>query len=162
MKITNGVVSSIVPVLHATVICVLVTSIFCTVGVEMFQEKAPENFSTFLLTFHTLFSVITCGEFPETVLPAFQLDGQMIVSHVVFIYSFILIVYIVLLQVVVVVLLDNFFRGVQQMKIDEAQAQATQALAISQVHPLDPNRRSGLRVREHPGSGRTSRMYFQL
>ena len=98
---------------HATVITVLVMSIFCTVGVEMFKDDDPEAFGTFIRAFHTLFQVISYGQWTEN-LPAINEDGTGRLDVIIFTYAYVLIVNVVLLQVVVAVLLDNFFRAAEQ------------------------------------------------
>ena len=116
---------------HATVITVLVMSIFCTVGVEMFKVDDPESFGTFIRAFHTLFSVISYGQWTEN-LPAINEDGTGRVDVIIFTYGYVLIVNVVLLQVVVAVLLDNFFRAAEDLQNEDVGADS-----MTYTSPLD-------------------------
>eukprot|EP00960_Hanusia_phi_P003962 116421-Hanusia_phi.AAC.1 len=55
-------------------------------------------------------------QWPDDTLPAFRPDGTVDVGTVAFIYSYVLIVVIVLLQVLVAVLLENFFTAARNEK----------------------------------------------
>ena len=95
--------------------------IFATFGVEMFHRDAPAEFATFARSFYTLFGVIAYGRWPDDKLNAFGGDQNDTMVRVAFIYSFVIVMVIVMLQVVVAVLLDNFFKvsQSQQAEIEE-------------------------------------------
>jgi hypothetical protein len=106
----NALISSLIPLLQVGAILLVFVGIFCTIGVEIFSEEAPENFGTFFRAFYTLFGVAIYGRWPEEKVPAFDEDGNVILKNVAFIYIFCLVVILVLMQVVVAVLINNFFR----------------------------------------------------
>ena len=90
--------------------------IFTTIGVEMFHADAPDEFATFARSIYTLFGVIASGRWPDDKLSAFDKQGRMVNERVWFIYTFVIIMVIVMLQVVIAVLLDNFFRQGQMQE----------------------------------------------
>eukprot|EP00960_Hanusia_phi_P033530 750499-Hanusia_phi.AAC.4 len=85
-----------------------------SMGVEFFSSQAPVEFGNFFRGFYTLFGVIAFGKWPDDVLPPFKPDGSLNVGIVAYIYSFVLFVVLVLLQVLVAVLLENFFSAAKR------------------------------------------------
>ena len=109
--IAMALVASIVPVLQSAVLALITMSLYCLIGVEIFGSSADKEFGSFTSGFYTLFRV-GLGSWPDEVpaLSPFHEDGSINLQAIVFIYSYYLIVVIVLINLVVAVLLDNFFR----------------------------------------------------
>ena len=92
---------------QALVILLIVASIFCTIGVELYRGDAPQEFGDFTRAFYTLFGVVAYGKWPEDRIPGFGEDGKLNVVNIVYIYSFVVVVVLVLIQVLVAVLLGR-------------------------------------------------------
>jgi hypothetical protein len=112
--------SAVLPVLNAFVLVALVSSIYAIVGTDLFQDLAPEyfgNFSTSLFTFvecATESWAVAAREImhnPESTL------SQPLVACI--FISYVLIVGVVLINVVVAVLLDEFLSCVSRYKEEE-------------------------------------------
>jgi len=112
----TALIASIVPWAQALVILLIVASIYCTIGVELYRGDAPQEFGDFTRAFYTLFGVVAYGKWPEDRIPGFGEDGKLNVVNIVYIYSFVVVVVLVLIQVLVAVLLDNFFRASREQQ----------------------------------------------
>ena len=69
--------------LTCTDLAVLITSIFVTVGVELFKDQDPEKFSCFTRAFHTMFTLLAYAQWTDS-LPALDEDGNMNFDVIVF------------------------------------------------------------------------------
>ena len=112
----DSLLCSLIPLSYSFLIMFIFFCIFTTIGVEMFHADAPDEFATFARSIYTLFGVIAYGRWPDDKLSAFDKQGKMVNERVWFIYTFVIIMVIVMLQVVIAVLLDNFFRQGQMQE----------------------------------------------
>ena len=62
---------------------VLITSLFVTVGVELFKDQDPEKFSSFTRAFHTMFQLLAYAQWTDS-LPALDEDGNIDIAVVAF------------------------------------------------------------------------------
>jgi hypothetical protein len=93
-------------------------AIYSTIGVQYFADEDSAGFCDFFHAFYTMFSVVAYSQ--PTGIAAFDDNGNVRVGVVIFIYSYVAIVMFVLLQVVVAVLLDSFYRARQKDKEEAA------------------------------------------
>ena len=109
--LTNALSSSIVPVTYAFLILVLVTSIYAVIATDLFYMVDPA-FSSFSASLFTLFQVATGDSWASAVsrgLMSNELEPQYTDWIIgIFFSSYVLIVGIVLMNIVVAVLLDEF------------------------------------------------------
>lgn len=134
-RIISSITASLLPVLQAFLIGLIVCFIYAIIGVEYFADTAPLSFATFSRAVYTLFGVVAFQKWTDDI-AAFDDDNSINYGPVVYIYSYVIIVVWVLLQVVVAVLLENFFSATASDKEQTAKARAIEERAITS--PLDP------------------------
>ena len=107
--IAMALIASIVPVLQAAFLALIVMSLYCLIGVQLFGESAKSEFGTFTEGFYTLFQVML-GRWPDDVpaLRPFHDNGNLNFPAIMYIYSYYLLVVIVLINLVIAVLLVFF------------------------------------------------------
>ena len=112
--------SAVLPVLNAFVLLSLVSSIYAILGTDLFQHLEPEYFGDFLTS---LFTFVECATESWAVAARLVMHNpeSNFSPHVVaFIFiSYVLVVGVVLINVVVAVLLDEFLRSIQRYKEEE-------------------------------------------
>ena len=137
----NALTRSIIPVMNAFAILLLVSSIYAVVATDLFSVDA-DNFGNFFRSLYTLFQVASGDSWSSVVtrgLMARQEDAVQEGLIALFFVSYVLIVGIVLMNIVVAVLLDEFITTVEREKQDKAHAEELKAMEDRVSHaPLDP------------------------
>jgi hypothetical protein len=107
-------------------------------GVSLFADIAPDQFSRFNRAFVTLFRIAAGDTWIES-LPTLGPEGDLQWKPALFVCSFIVCSVWVVLQVSVAVLLDNFVTVSMRMENDEKKKASMERKAASQFqHPLEP------------------------
>jgi len=106
-KIMGAITKSLVPMGNAFCIVCLVTAIYSIVAVTFFASHAPHNFSSFFVSFFSLFQSMTGDNWSTDCRDLMAETGQGAMVGI-FYVSFMLLVSLVLLNVVIAVLLDAF------------------------------------------------------
>ncbi|EKX43249.1 hypothetical protein GUITHDRAFT_110665 [Guillardia theta CCMP2712] len=142
----NALVASVLPVANALCIMSLITSIYAVIGTNLFSHDQPEFFGTFMRSMFTMYQVATgdaWGSIISRSLFNYDLAHQSHDFGVGFFFvSYMLLVGLVLMNIVVAVLLDEFITMVERER-EEARAKF-QSETMKQLHiddlagPLDP------------------------
>ena len=106
-KIMGALTKSLVPMGNAFCIVCLVVAIYAIVGVTFFSTVAPHNFSSFFISFFSLFQAMTGDNWSEDCRDLMAETGQGPMVGI-FYVSYMLLVSLVLVNVVIAVLLDAF------------------------------------------------------
>ena len=142
--LVSALSSSIIPVLNAMVILLLVTTMYSVVATDLFRNKSV-YFETFAASTFTLFQIATGDAWSSTVarelLREFDGNEQPLVAT--FFVSYYIVVGLVLMNIVVAVLLDEFISTVAREKAeDRAKAEEADGDAPKRTEiptgPLDP------------------------
>ena len=116
--------------MNAFAILLLVSSIYAVVATDLFSVDA-DNFGNFFRSLYTLFQVASGDSWSSVVtrgLMARQEDAVQEGLIALFFVSYVLIVGIVLMNIVVAVLLDEFITTVEREKQDKAHAEELKAM----------------------------------
>ena len=145
-RIISPLLTSVVPVLNAFVIMMVLVSFYSIVGVSLFREQSTYMFGSFTRAFCVMFRVVggetwlgdpVTGDLP--IIPGDSDSDLVSPVPVIFVFSFMLFVNWVLLQVTVAVLLDNF---IQAGAREEKEAWSDNINEWQNLHniqnPLDP------------------------
>jgi len=115
-KIITATAASVLPVCNAFFILLIISSVYAVLGTNFFKTRAPEFFDDFLTSLFTMFQVLTGdGWAGDVVRPLFK-DGKTEPGVAFFFLSYILIASVMMLNVVVAILLDEFIRCVTAEK----------------------------------------------
>ena len=106
-RITAALLQSIRPVLNAFALVCLVTALYAIVGAEFFQKREPKLFGSFFISFFTLFQAMTGDNWSEHCRDLMADKGEPVYVAL-FYVTYMLIVFLVLVNVVIAVLLDEF------------------------------------------------------
>jgi voltage-gated sodium channel len=107
--IVHALLASIVPVLNTFVLMGLVTCIYASMAVGLFGEKEPVLFGKLSASLFTMFQVCTGDSWASGIVrQMFDDDGNVEPLPVIFFVSYMLVVGVVLINIVVAVLLDEF------------------------------------------------------
>lgn len=143
--IVNSLTTAILPVLNAMMVLAIVTSIYAVMAVILFKDASEESFGRFSASLFTMFQVCTGdGWATEIVRPMMRKEdegGAQYILMVVFFVSYILIVAFVLLNIVVAVMLDEFFTQVakeKERRLEKEIQEMEDELADHPTGPLDP------------------------
>mmetsp|Transcript_1389 Transcript_1389/g.3032 ORF Transcript_1389/g.3032 Transcript_1389/m.3032 type:complete len:772 (-) Transcript_1389:640-2955(-) len=112
-QIMVALTASIPPMINAFALVCLVTAIYAIMSVTFFSSYAPEEFGDFFTGMFTMFQVMTGDNWSDIARGLFTLTGQD-TGVAIFFVSFHLIVALVLLNVVIAVLLDEFSKAADQ------------------------------------------------
>jgi voltage-gated sodium channel len=112
-QIIVALTASVPPMINAFALVCLVTAIYAIVGVTLFSAKDPENFVDFFTAMFTMFQVMTGDNWSDICRGLFVLTGQG-AGVAMFFVSFQLIVALVLVNVVIAVLLDEFSNAAEK------------------------------------------------
>jgi len=96
--LVTAIAESLLPVAQASVIVFVVVAIYSTLGVNMFRHKS-EGFKDFVHAYHFLFSFIALGEWDSEVLWPFDEDDRIDPLIILYTYSYVCVVLLVLVQV---------------------------------------------------------------
>ena len=142
----NALASSVLPVINSFCILMLITSIYAVVATDLFRDKS-EFFSDFTHSIYSLFQIGTGDAWNSGIvrplLDQFDVGSPLRGWTVLFFVSFSLIVGVVLMNIVVAVLLDEFISAVASDKaaahaeeLDEKEKE--QLVNATADGPLDP------------------------
>uniref|UniRef100_A0A7S0MVB5 EF-hand domain-containing protein n=2 Tax=Cryptomonas curvata TaxID=233186 RepID=A0A7S0MVB5_9CRYP len=137
-KIITALTMAMLPVFNVLLILFLLISLGAVIGVALFGEETPEYFGVFDLAFLTLFHVTTGEPWPHE-LPRLNADGSAnwVTGGFTLVYT--IIVHLVVMEVSVAVLLDNFIGASTRMEMDEKLEQAERKQREQQMkNPLEP------------------------
>ena len=141
----NALSSSVVPVLYSFMILLLVSSLYAVLSTDLFGGIDFENFGSFMRSLFSLFQIATGDSWASVivrgVMTQYEPDMQKAGLTGLFFVSYVLIVGIVLINVVVAVLLDEFISTVAREKLEDEMAKTEHERTIQTKHaigPLDP------------------------
>uniref|UniRef100_A0A7S0NDF1 EF-hand domain-containing protein n=1 Tax=Hanusia phi TaxID=3032 RepID=A0A7S0NDF1_9CRYP len=139
-QIINALISSFTPVLSSFVILVLVTCIYAVLAVNLFQERNPALFGDFKRALFTMFTISTGDSWRDATRTLFLSSNDFSASIALFFTSYVIIAGIVLINVVIAVLIDEFSGSVAKEK--EARKRQTlhtlDSVISSYSGPIDP------------------------
>ena len=143
-KLLSAISSAVYPVMNAFVILFIVAAVYAVVGTHYFKEDYPEYFANFSTSLFTMFQVLSGDSWASSVARSMFLKrnppemGTTQADIAIFFVSYVLIASIMLLNVVVAVLLDEFISTVTRAKEAEASAAAVEMEKRKVAGCLDP------------------------
>lgn len=137
-KILMAVGHAVVPVCNSFLILLLCTSVYATLATHLFRHRSPEYFRDFLTSLFTMFQVVSGDSWASDVARSLFQKGQ--TDHLValFFITYLFIATIVLLNVVVAVLLDEFISAVTREKEEKERLMAIEERKKKVTGILDP------------------------
>ena len=148
-RIINALVASLIPVINSFVILLLVTCIWAILGTQLFHKANDVEFGAFGDALFTMFQVVTGDSWASGVArPLFDSysgveDGRIDLLVVGFFVSYVIAAQLVLINIVVAVLLDEFISSVTAEKEAiarkiwlEAEAESEAARVTGVLDPL--------------------------
>ena len=141
----TALVDSVIPVMNSMVILLLFTSMYAVVATDLFHEYSDEFFGTFGASLFTLFQVATGDAWSSIVTRTLLVEFESFQRGwvVLFFVSYVLLVGLVLMNIVVAVLLDEFITTVANEKAEKRRRrlqelkEAERQIGVPQG-PLDP------------------------
>eukprot|EP00802_Teleaulax_amphioxeia_P006094 Tamp_06098.p1 GENE.Tamp_06098~~Tamp_06098.p1 ORF type:complete len:740 (-),score=154.68 Tamp_06098:113-2332(-) len=129
-RIVKALLSSVIPVSYSLLLLLLATAIFAVVAVDTLGESNPELFGSFSVSFFTMWQVGT-GDGWSDVAREFrrESDGMLNPLVALFFAAYVFVVGLVLINIVVAVLLDEFISTVAHEKEQELKELEDQQLA---------------------------------
>eukprot|EP00293_Proteomonas_sulcata_P016199 CAMPEP_0184308664 /NCGR_PEP_ID=MMETSP1049-20130417/17054_1 /TAXON_ID=77928 /ORGANISM="Proteomonas sulcata, Strain CCMP704" /LENGTH=557 /DNA_ID=CAMNT_0026621389 /DNA_START=20 /DNA_END=1693 /DNA_ORIENTATION=+ len=113
--------ASVPPMINAFALVCLVTAIYAIMSVTFFSTKSPEEFGDFFTAMFTMFQVMTGDNWSEIARNLFVETGNGAAVGIFFV-SFQLIVALVLVNVVIAVLLDEFSKAADKRSAEGGEA----------------------------------------
>ena len=152
--IVRATALSIVPVANTFIVLLLATAVFAILGQSLFAEKSPRFFGNFMISFFTMFQCVTGdGWASEVVRPMFveqssQFDeantfenarDEFDLQVFIFFFTFCLLITLVIVNIVLAVLLDEFLKAAEMEKMEQYLEQKEQQTALTSrpVSPLE-------------------------
>jgi len=136
-QITQAMIESIVPVLNSLVLLGLVTCIFATMGVGFFGNQEPILFGTFSASFFSMFQACTGDAWASGITRTMfdnENEGRIKPLPAIFFMLYMVIAYIMLFNIVVAVLLDNFLTTMTKGR----ERQRKSEMVMAEHNSLDP------------------------
>ncbi|EKX45459.1 hypothetical protein GUITHDRAFT_108723 [Guillardia theta CCMP2712] len=139
----NALSSSVVPVLNAFAILLIVTSIFAIIATKLFAVKEEDFFGDFFKSMFTLFQMATGDSWASAVVRSL-FDGKPTENFLIglFFVVYMLIVNVVMMNIVVAVLLDEFISTVERERQEKTSQEEQKTADVSRTFrdkgPLDP------------------------
>eukprot|EP00277_Geminigera_cryophila_P032729 CAMPEP_0173126910 /NCGR_PEP_ID=MMETSP1102-20130122/57457_1 /TAXON_ID=49646 /ORGANISM="Geminigera sp., Strain Caron Lab Isolate" /LENGTH=740 /DNA_ID=CAMNT_0014036387 /DNA_START=163 /DNA_END=2382 /DNA_ORIENTATION=+ len=138
-KLINALSQAIIPVCNAFFILCVFTSIYSIFGTHYFRHSAPMYFSNFKTSMFTMFQVVTGDSWASSISRSmFQAEGEVSTDVAVFFVSYIFIGGVVLFNVVVAVLLDEFISYIAMQKAAKQKIRETELQKMRIIGCLDP------------------------
>ena len=141
--IVQAMFASIIPVANSFVLLTLITSIYATMGVNLFGDSHPELFGYFSTGMFTMFECVTADGWSDMVrkTSAGEGDDWQSIDHMkwiptIFFVSFMIVAAIVLINIVIAVLLDEFLTTMANERA--SQVESSMETATHESHSLDP------------------------
>ena len=151
-KIVVALGGSLIPVSNAFAILLLVTSIYSIIFVTFFGDVDPELFGSLFPSLFSLFQAMTGDNWSEHCRELMSSSGQGILVSMLYV-SFMLIVSLVLVNVVIAVLLDEFGKASRQEDADTFEEEQSKSQHQPEAHeravapnPSDPFTRMAKRL----------------
>ncbi|EKX36094.1 hypothetical protein GUITHDRAFT_117764 [Guillardia theta CCMP2712] len=136
--IFNAILGSLLPVLNSVLILVIVTSMFAIISVDLYGTRRPDLFGNFELAIFTMYQCATGDAWASSVArPLFSSSDKTVM---IFFVVYMIISSMILLNVVVAVMLDNFIRCVneEEQGIRKKQAENNRQGIDKSIRVLDP------------------------
>jgi hypothetical protein len=137
--IVEALFASILPVLNSMVLLGLITAIYASVAVGLFAESQPIMFGKFSRAMFTMFQVCTGdGWATDITREMFPESGIVQPLPVLFFVSYMLIAAIVLINIIIAVLLDEFLTTMAKSRAEFDREEILGANPELDNHVLDP------------------------
>jgi len=138
-QIINALIASLAPVMSSFMVLALVTSIYAVLAVNLLADKDPYHFGYFSTAFFSM-AQICIGWAEEEIRPVFEPESGPDPYIGLFFLSYILFAGVVLINIVVAVLLDEFITSVaaERAEFDREQKEQQQTTVFRDRGPLDP------------------------
>jgi len=117
--IVNAVTASMVPVGNSLFILALVSFVYAILGVRLYSDRNAADFGTFTVALLSMLQVCT-GEGWGIGRPLYENNGNFDPGAVVFFISYLILVGIILVNIVLAVLVDEFIKSVGEEKAADA------------------------------------------
>ena len=141
-QIVNALAACIIPVCNAVALFLITTCIYAIIATDLFKDKSPEFFGSFSASAFTMFQCATGDAWASEItreLSEHQAMNKLRIPIAMFFVSFILIVGLVLINVVIACLLDNFIRFMAEEKVEKEKSKREEERALTACPgPLDP------------------------
>jgi hypothetical protein len=136
--IVQALFASIGPVLNSMVLLGLITSIYASMAVGLFGDNSPRNFGKFSRAMFSMFQVCTGdGWATDITRPMFdQTTGEISTVPALFFVSYMLVCSLVLINIIIAVLLDEFLTTMAKSRKENADADLVDGPQCG--HFLDP------------------------
>ena len=115
-KLIVGIQSSVPSVCNAAAILIMVACVYAVIGTHLFKTRSEEYFGNFGRSLFTMFQVLTGDSWASGVSRSLFQDDQFEAKVAIFFISYILVAGVMLFNVVIAVLLDEFVHSVQEEK----------------------------------------------
>lgn len=122
----TAISAAVVPVTSAFFLMFLFTSIYAVLAVDLYKSRSPQYFGKFSSSFFTMFQMLTGDEWSTVTRETFSSEGEMDHRVALFFCSYIVGAGIILMNIVVAVLLDEFIKAVEVREVVAAQQQQQQ------------------------------------
>ena len=119
--IVNAITASMLPVGNSLFILALVSFVYAILGVRLYSERNAADFGTFTVALLSMLQVCT-GEGWGIGRPLYENNGDFDPGAVVFFISYLILVGIILVNIVLAVLVDEFIKSVGEEKTAESRA----------------------------------------
>ena len=120
-KLLAGLTAALYPVMNAFFILIITTCIYAIVGTHAYRARNPEYFGNFAASLFTMFQVLTGDSWSSAVARSlFSVEGKTESMIALFFISYILIAGVMMMNVVIAVLLDEFIASVTKGKEEQA------------------------------------------
>ena len=130
-------IESVVPVLNSLVLLGLITCIFAVMAVGFFGNKEPILFGTFTASFFSMFQACTGDAWASGIARTMfdnENNGNIKPLPAIFFMLYMVIAYIMLFNIVVAVLLDNFLTTMTKGRERQRKSQ----MLVQEHNSLDP------------------------
>lgn len=128
------------PMFNAFFLMFLVSSIYAVLSVELFGDKFPQYFGNFSASFFTMFQMLTGDDWSSVTREMFDVlnEGKVDPGVAFFFCSYIVGCGIILVNIVVAVLLDEFIKAVETEKAAKRAKELQDCPSSDEKGSLDP------------------------
>ena len=137
-KLLTAITSSVLPVCNAFAILLTITAVYSVLGTTFFRNKNEEFFANFHTSLFTMVQVLTGDSWASGVSRSIFREGLTDPDVALFFVSYILIASVMLLNVVVAVLLDEFMQTVTRAKEEQERLEEIEQERRKITGCLDP------------------------
>ena len=137
--IVEALFSSIVPVLNSMVLLALITGIYASMAVGLFGEKEPVFFGSLSRALFSMFQVCTGDAWASGITRImFYDEGIVQPLEVLFFVSYMLVASLVLINIIIAVLLDEFLTTMAKSRAAFEHEEVVDSNPSLEAHILDP------------------------